>query len=108
MFDEGGFAPWAVAIHIVYFDNNNKMRICHFVSDSVDDNFGAVAEKFYQAVTKLVNWFNDGNERQKTFALSKFIEHHEKETYPGLPTIKKLSIMHHLELMGKFLDGGLK
>jgi hypothetical protein len=30
--------------------------------------------------------------------------HWENETYPGLPTLKKLSIMHHLELMGKFLD----
>ena len=32
---------------------------------------------------------------------------HRNETYPGLGTVKKLSLMHHIELMGRFLDGSL-
>jgi len=106
-YDEGGFLPWAVAIHIVYFDKDNKLRIGHFISDSINDDYGAIAEKFYEAVTKLTAWYNDGNQWQQTYALSKFLDHHANGSYPGLPTIKKLSIMHHLELMGRFLDGGL-
>ena len=103
-FDESGFAPYAVAIHIVYFDNEGILRIHHFVSDS---NFGIedVAGKYYEAVTKLVDWFDSGHVSQKTNALSTFLSHYENGYYPGLPTIKKLSIMHHLELMGKYLDG---
>jgi hypothetical protein len=106
MFDEGGFAPTAVAIHIVYFAEDNALRIHHFVSDS---NIGTkdVAGKYYEAVTKLVDWFNNGHQGQRTAALSTFINHYETGYYPGLPTVKKLSIMHHLELMGRYLDGGI-
>lgn len=35
-YNESGFAPYAVAIHIVYFENDNSLRIRHFVSDSTE------------------------------------------------------------------------
>ena len=105
-YNEGGFAPYAVAIHIVYFDNNDNLRIRHFVSDSNEDT-SDVAGKFSEAVTKLLDWYNDGQERQSTMALDTLLSHAHSGYYPGLPTIKKLSIMHHLELVGKFLDGDL-
>jgi len=107
IFDESGFAPTAVAIHIVYFDDEKALRIHHFVSDS---NIGIkdVAGKYYEAVSKLVSWFYDGHQDQRTVALSEFINHYENGYYPGLPTIKKLSIMHHLELMSNYLDGGIE
>jgi len=103
---EGGFAPYAVAIHIVYFDNDDKIRVRHFISDSNED-ISDVQGKFGEAVLKLANWYNAGQQRQLTQALSVLLQHAEDGYYPGLPTIKKLSIMHHLELVGKFLDGGL-
>jgi len=102
---DSGFAPYAVAIHIVYFSGDNSLRIRHFISDSNDD-ISDVAGKFYEAVTKLAQWYNDGQERQITTGLSILLEHYNNRTYPGLPTLKKLSIMHHLELMGKYLDRG--
>lgn len=103
---EGGFAPYAVAIHIVYFADDNKLRIRHFISDSNDDT-SDVAGKFNEAVVKLAAWYKCGQQRQLTTALSTLLSHADNGYYPGLPTIKKLSIMHHLELMGKYLDGGL-
>jgi len=57
---ESGFAPYAVAIHIVYFAEDSSLRIKHFISDSNDD-ISDVAGKFYQAVTKLHNWYISGN-----------------------------------------------
>lgn len=106
-YEEGGFSPRAVAIHIVYFDNESVLRIHHFVSDS---NFGTedVAGKYYEAVTKLKKWFENGRENQCTKALSVLLEHADNGYYPGLPTIKKLSIMHHLELISKYLDGEIR
>lgn len=105
---ESGFAPYAVAIHIVYFTKDNSLRIKHFVSDSNDD-ISDVAGKFYEAVRKLYNWYHgEHQERQLTTGLQTLLDHYEHKTYPGLPTLKKLSIMHHLELMGRFLDGRLK
>lgn len=105
-YTDGGFAPRAVAIHIVYFDKNDALRIHHFVSDSNFD-ISDVAGKFHEAVVKLQIWYNNGQERQLTSALQALLDHAQDGTYPGLPTIKKLSIMHHLELIGRHLDGRL-
>lgn len=103
-YSEAGFAPFAVAIHIVYFDGKRSLRIKHFVSDTNDD-INDPAGKFAEAVKKLIDW----NKTQKldTFGINAFTEMYEHETYPGLGTVKKLSVMHHLELIGRFLDGEL-
>ena len=101
---ESGFAPYAVAIHIVYFAKDNSLRIRHFISDSNDD-ISDVAGKFYEAVTKLNAWYIKGQRHQLTTGLQILLDHYNNKTYPGLPTLKKLSIMHHLELMDKYLDG---
>lgn len=101
-YEEGGFSPRAVAIHIVYFSDDNRLRVHHFVSDSNYDT-NDVAGKFYEAVTKLSDWYNTINQDQETDALKTLLDYSKKGYYPGLPTIKKLSIMHHLELVNKFL-----
>ena len=103
-YDESGFAPWAVAIHMVYFDKENALRVHHFVSDS-NYSIEDVAGKFYEAVTKLKQWFGHYSTKQQTKALLTFNDYADKGYYPGLPTIKKLSIMHHMELISKYLDG---
>lgn len=105
-YSEKGFAPYAVAIHIVYFDKDNYLRIKHFVSVSNDD-IRNPALKFYEAVSKLAEWYR--NERPNiplTLGLKTLLDHYDNQTYPGLGTVKKLSLMHHLELMSKFLDEG--
>ena len=106
-YEEGGFSPRAVAIHVVYFDDDNALRVHHFVSDT---NYGTedVAGKFYEAVLKLKEWYADGQERQLTYALKTLLEYCDKGYYPGLPTVKKLSIMHHLELISKYLNGEIE
>ena len=101
-YSETGFAPYAVAIHIVYFDTKNILRIAHFVSDSNDD-ISDPARKFAEAVKKLVEW----NKTMKldTVGIREFEAAYRNKTYPGLGVVKKYSIMHHLELMSKYLDG---
>ncbi|WP_040550743.1 sce7725 family protein [Pyramidobacter piscolens] len=103
---EAGFAPYAVAIHIVYFTSDKTLRVRHFVSDSNEDITNP-ALKFYEAVSKLAAWYNAGpHPVEMTSGLRTFLQHHEQQSYPGLGTVKKLSLMHHLELMGKFLARG--
>ncbi|UUX35188.1 sce7725 family protein [Fundicoccus culcitae] len=101
-FLESGFAPYAVAIHIVYFDEDYSLRIRHFVSDSNDD-IQNPAGKFYEAVTKIQTWVNDKS-INPTDSLQVFLNHYENGTYPGLGSVKKISLMHHLELIGTYLD----
>jgi hypothetical protein len=103
-YTEGGWAPRAVAIHIVYFASDNTLRIRHFVSDSDREDVSDVAGKFYEAVSKLADWYSNGQSQQLTSGLETLLNHYYNHTYPGLPTLKKLSIMHHLELVGKYLD----
>lgn len=100
-YNETGFAPYAVAIHIVYFDTDDSLRVKHFVSDSNDD-ISDPAGKFQEALSKLVEW----NEEKQldTVAMKEFEDLYHREAYPGLGTVKKLSIMHHLELIGRYLD----
>ena len=102
-FNESGFAPVAVAIHIVYFDKDNALRIHHFVSDSntgIEDPAG----KFGEALEKLVYWC-EGYNVQDTLGLKGFYECFKSGKYPGLGTVKKYSIMHHLELVSNYLGG---
>jgi hypothetical protein len=111
---ESGFAPYAVAIHIVYFNAENELRVRHFISDSNRD-ISDVAGKFREALKKFIEWKEEWQRQRSdlfvggnppTTAMTTLNNLWENETYPGLPTLKKLSIMHHLELMGKFLDRG--
>lgn len=103
-YNESGFAPYAVAIHIVYPNAENALEIMHFVSDSNNDTSDP-AGKFSEALDKLVNWYGsyESDHRMNTLAMRCFLQHHNEGTYPGLPTLKKLSIMHHLELMGSLI-----
>ncbi|MEE1319505.1 MAG: sce7725 family protein, partial [Ruminococcus sp.] len=100
-YSESGFAPYAVAIHIVYLAEDKTLRIHHFVSDSNND-ISDPANKFYEALTKLVAWNKE--KKLNTFAMQKFEDMYKNETYPGLGVVKKLSIMHHIELIGNHLD----
>lgn len=101
-YTESGFAPFAVAIHIVYFDEKKNLRIRHFVSDTNDDITNP-AGKFSEALKKLVDWNESVN--LNTYGMTRFKEMYEQEVYPGLGTVKKLSLMHHFELISNFLDG---
>lgn len=100
-YSESGFAPLAVAIHIVYTDSDNKLRIHHFVSDS-NGNIQDTAGKFGEAAKKLREWY-DTHRSVETEGLRALIDYYDTGRYPGLGVVKKYSIMHHLELMSKIL-----
>lgn len=102
-YNESGFAPLAVAIHIVYFDSDKVLRIHHFVSDSNND-INDPAGKFGEAVSKLETWVFE-NKPHMTLGLKMFLDCKKSGRYPGLGSVKKYSIMHHLELVNKFLEG---
>lgn len=109
-YSEGGFAPYAIALHIVYFsydveNDDDVMRIRHFVSDSNDD-IRDPALKCSQALTKLESWIGTINrDKVNTYALEQLLEHFYRGSYPGLPSLKKLALMHHIQLMNVFLRG---
>lgn len=104
-YNETGFAPLAVAIHVVYFDKNDDLRVHHFVSDSNSD-INDPAGKYGEAVNKIAEWCQKNPENiYYTAGLNSLLETQKERKYPGLGTVKKYSIMHHLELMDHYLNG---
>lgn len=101
---ESGFAPFAVAIHIVYFGEEKTLNVHHFVSNTNDD-IRDPQGKFGEALSKLVSFEELKEAKNHSLALDKFNELYNNKQYPGLGSVKKLSIMHHLELISRFLDG---
>jgi hypothetical protein len=100
-YSESGFAPYAVAIHMVYFDENKNLRIHHFVSDTNDD-YADPAGKFFEALKKLIRF--PSLENSQTFAYDEYIRFYNQHIYSGLGIVKKLSLMHHFELMNRFFS----
>ena len=101
-FEESGFAPLAIAIHIMYFGNREELRVHHFVSKS-NESISDPARKFEEAMYSLMNW-EKTDMIPKTVGLNRLIECYTKGKFPGLGVIKKYSLMHHIEMMGKYLE----
>ena len=101
-YSEGGGAAYAVAIHITYKnpDDGNAIYIRHFISDSNDSPVDP-AGKFREALGKLVESCDSRDSRiPETDAIKEFRKLHASGHFPGLGYVKKLSMQHHLEMMG--------
>ena len=94
---DGGYLPYAVAIHLSYTDEDNRIIVKHFVSDTNEDATD-VGGKFAEALDKLIKWCNQ-NPQLDTLGIRGFKDLHKRSHFPGLGSIKKLSIMHHIELV---------
>jgi len=95
-YSETGFLPRAVAIHLSYIEND-KIRVRHFTSDSNQDS-SDIGGKFAEALQKLVDWCNKENITE-TEGIKTFKKLHIKGHFPGLGSIKKISIINHIELV---------
>jgi hypothetical protein len=103
-YSESGFAPYSVAIHIVYFNKDQELNVKHFVSDSNED-IRDPGGKFYEAVSKLYKW--ELGKKISTYGYNELLKHYENQTYPGLGVVKKLCIMHHIELISQLFEEAL-
>lgn len=99
IYKEGGFSPYAVAIHLTYLTSEDKIRVHHFVSDSNDD-YEDVLGKFKEALAKLIPFIDANNMR--TIACNQLRLIKDEGSYPGLGSLKKLSILNHIELVYKY------
>ena len=97
-FTEGGGPAYAVAIHLTFkLEGDEDIRIGHFVS-TTNGGTSDPAGKYFEALEELIR-FVDENNIPDTMALKEFRNHYNKQSFSGLGVVKKLSIMHHIELM---------
>ena len=99
-FIDGGSTPRAVVIHLTYLNGQNQIMIRHFTSET-NDSIANIQGKFAEAAEKAVNYCrlnhrtNSAIEELENY----FIEQH----YPGLGTVKKISIKNHLLIVSNYL-----
>lgn len=102
-YSETGGPAYAVAIHLTYLDTDDDMFIYHFISDQTDSPTDP-GGKFFEALEKLVKAVKKPKSLIfKSRACSEYLELYKKKHYPGLGYIKKLSMLHHIELIADFI-----
>ncbi len=100
-YSEAGWIPYAIAIHLTYERENGQIWIKHFVSDSNSDQTD-VAGKFGEALDKLIEFIDE--KQIRTTAAEEFRALHMEGHYPGLGSLKKLSIKNHIELVYRLIS----
>jgi hypothetical protein len=97
-YQESGARPHAVAIHVTYWDPDDEgLRVRHYLSDRAEGPEDAEG-KFGEALQKLVSDLDAGTYPiLETSAIGEFRALHAREHCPALPTVKFLSMQHHLE-----------
>ncbi|MBW1746049.1 MAG: sce7725 family protein [Deltaproteobacteria bacterium] len=101
-YTETGGPAYAVAIHLTYLDTDDDMFIYHFISDQTDSPTDP-GGKFLEAIAKLVKAIKKPKSPIfKSRACAEYLELYQKQHYPGLGYVKKLSMQHHIELIADF------
>ena len=101
-YSDGGSTPRAVAIHITYIklDSEKQIWIRHFTSKT-NDTISNVQGKFAEAAEKTVQFCKDLP--LVNSATTELRKYYEEFRYPGLGTVKKISIKNHLLVISNFL-----
>jgi hypothetical protein len=99
-YSDGGSTPRAVVIHLTYLDSDNQIWIRHFTSDT-NDSIANVQGKFAEAARKAVEYCRRND--LKNSAIEELETFFDEEHYPGLGTVKKISIKNHLLVVGEYL-----
>ncbi|BDZ29799.1 sce7725 family protein [Lactiplantibacillus sp. WILCCON 0030] len=101
-FDKG-MPSRAIALHLIYVTASGQLRLHHFVSDSNDQMRGQ-KQKFFEALQKLVDWAPAHlTGLNATPALAELLAYQTGTKFPGLGIIKKLALMHHIQLIHRLL-----
>ncbi|MDP3443718.1 MAG: sce7725 family protein [Ignavibacteria bacterium] len=97
---DGGSTPRAVVIHLTYLNGENQIWIRHFTSET-NDSIANVQGKFAEAAAKAVNYCRLNG--LTNTAITELESYFDNEHYPGLGTVKKLSIKNHLLVLSRYL-----
>jgi hypothetical protein len=105
-YSESGGPAYAVAIHLTFVDpdKDNEMWVHHFKSDR-QDSPSDPGGKFLEALSKLVEEVRrPGTHVKETEAVKEFLDLYRREHFPGLGSVKKLSMKHHLETLALYFQ----
>jgi hypothetical protein len=98
-YTESGSTPRAVVIHLSYinYERNEEIWIRHFTSVTGNDLISNVQGKFEEAAKKTIVFCTE--KKLDNSAIKELIHYYDNKKYPGLGTVKKISIKNHLEIV---------
>ncbi|QOI43026.1 sce7725 family protein [Leptospira interrogans serovar Canicola] len=106
-FFESGGPAYAVAIHFVAPQKGNfskdNIDIHHFLSISNNNTQVDPNGKFLEALKQLVSHVQANPHLRIGLGVAEFEDLHRRQHFPNLGPVKKISIMHHLELIMKMI-----
>jgi hypothetical protein len=100
-YTDGGSTPRAVVIHLTYLNETQEIWIRHFTSDT-NDSIANIQGKFAEAATKAVTYCRANH--LSNSAIEELASFLTDSHYPGLGTVKKISIKNHLLIVGQYLS----
>lgn len=102
-FIDGGSTPRAVVIHLTYLNEQKERQIWirHFTSET-NDSIANVQGKFAEAAEKAIQFCEELPLNNS--AINELRNYYNNQKYPGLGTVKKISIKNHLLIIRSFLD----
>ena len=102
-FIDGGSTPRAVVIHLTYLNAQSERQIWirHFTSET-NDSISNVQGKFAEAAEKAIQFCAELP--LDNSAITELRNYYNEHKYPGLGTVKKISIKNHLLIVRSFLD----
>lgn len=100
-YSDGGSTPRAVAIHLTYLNEQEQIWIRHFTSDT-NDSIANVQGKFAEAVAKAIHFCQSRGLQNS--AINELQDYFDRQHYPGLGTVKKISIKNHLLVLQGYLN----
>ncbi|GAA3016713.1 sce7725 family protein [Tetragenococcus solitarius] len=97
---EKGYPSPLLSLHIVYFDQKT-LRIHHFLSP---EDLPSQKEKFLVLMQEVKTWQKFLAKEKMTAGLTILFDYAEKEKFPGLGVMRKAAVMHHMEIMSRYLE----
>lgn len=104
-YTEGGGAAHAVAIHLTNREGTGDIWIRHFVSDRTRGTADTPG-KFLEALRKTARFIRSGENWHRTEGCLEFLALEQRQHFPGLGFVKKISMKHHIALMDRVLGEG--
>jgi hypothetical protein len=99
-YNDGGSTPRAVVIHLTFINQQNQIMIRHFTSVT-NDSIANIQGKFAEAAQKAVNYCRLNHLTNS--AIDELENYFDEQHYPGLGTVKKISIKNHLLILSNYL-----
>ena len=96
--------PLYNSMKIIPTEDDDIMKIFHFVSDSTGSSRNP-AGKFAEALKKMIDTISapPHDVTLNTIAVQEFMRLYETQHYPGLGFLKKLSMLHHVQIIDQYL-----